>query len=72
MYPKLLISFYSKWTISSRRACALITARRGRGSAKVTLPYSAKGNPSGEFAPEGEAKALILQGVGDVSHESGG
>jgi hypothetical protein len=33
--------------MSSQRVCALITARRGRGSANLTLPHSAKSKAKG-------------------------
>ena len=47
IYPKWVIPFYSKWTISSQRVCALIVARRGKGERRFGAPpFSAKGRAS--------------------------
>jgi hypothetical protein len=76
--PKWVISLYSKWTIASQRVwvCALITARReeggARGSARRTLPHSAKGSagwpdgvgPGQSEGPEPCSLGALMIGAG--------
>jgi hypothetical protein len=61
IYAKWVISFYSKWTISLRRVCALITARRGKGERRFGAPPSVQGEAKGR-SPKAPAWAMRRSG----------
>jgi hypothetical protein len=67
-YPKWVIYFYPKWTIPSRRECALIPPWRGKGERGLGAPpFSAKGK--GPEPPEVEGTGRMREAGASSTEE---